>query len=92
MNNSQCTQWCDKEQMADLLSLEKFLAGNYNAFLLECATPEMMRCLSSLLSDTHDMQQQIFHTMQTRGWYPTPKAEDTKLMQTKQQFATAVTR
>ena len=92
MNSTQCKTFSDKEQMTDLLSAEKFLAGSYNTFLLECATPEMVRCLTSLLSDTHEMQQKIFHTMQERNWYETPKAEDTKVTTTKKQFATAVTK
>ncbi len=92
MSNTQNTAFTDKEQMTDLLSAEKFLAGSYNTFLLECATPEMVRCLSALLEDTHGMQQQIFHTMQSRSWYPTPKAEDTKITTTRQQFASAVTK
>ena len=90
--NTTNTVFSDKEQITDLLSAEKFLAGSYNTFLLECATPEMVRCLSSLLSDTHDMQGQVFHTMQARGWYPTPKAEEQKINQTKQQFSTAITK
>lgn len=92
MSTAQNTTFSDKDQMTDLLSAEKFLAGSYNTFLLECATPEMVRCLSSLLDDTHGMQQQIFHTMQSRNWYQTPKAEDTKITATKQQFSASVTK
>ena len=80
----------DKDKMNDLLSAEKFLAGNYNTFLLESATPEVKHCLLSLLQDTHSMQQQIFVEMQSRGWYQTPKAEEQKLMQAKQTFGGSV--
>jgi spore coat protein CotF len=85
------SNFTDKEQITDLLSCEKFLASSYNTFLLESATPEVSKCLSALLSDTHTMQQTIFTEMHSRGWYQTPKAEDTKLATTKQQFATSVT-
>jgi spore coat protein CotF len=78
--------FCDKDKMNDLLSAEKFLEGTHSTFLLESATPEVKHCLLSLLQDTHSMQQQIFVEMQGRGWYQTPKAEDQKLMQTKQTF------
>ena len=88
----QANNFSDKEQITDLLSAEKFLAGSYNTFLLECATPEMIRCLSALLSDTHTMQEQVFHTMQGRGWYPTPKAEDAKIATATGQFSAAVTK
>ena len=84
--------FCDKDKITDLLSAEKFLAGNYNTFLLESATPEVKRCLFELLGDTHSMQQQIFAEMQSRGWYPTPKAEEQKLMQAKQKFSAQVSK
>ena len=90
MNNEQ-NNFSDKEQITDLLSCEKFLAGSYNTFLLETATPEVTRCLSELLSDTHTMQQRIFTEMNTRGWYNTPKADDNKIATAKQQFSSSVT-
>lgn len=92
MNGMQNNTFAEKEQITDLLSAEKFLASNYNSFLLESATPEMVRCFSTLLSDTHNMQQNIFQEMQTRGWYPVTKAEDTKINQTKQKFTANVTK
>lgn len=92
MNATQNSTFPEKEQITDLLSAEKFLAGNYNSFLLESATPEMVRCFSSLLSDTHNMQQTIFNEMQERGWYAVTKAEDTKINQTKQKFTACVTK
>lgn len=92
MNSNQNSNFCEKEQITDLLSAEKFLAGNYNSFLLESATPEMVRCFSTLLEDTHGMQQRVFQEMQGRGWYPVTKAEDTKVTAAKQKFAQNVTK
>ena len=85
----QCTL-NEKEQMSDLLQSEKYLTGCYNSYLLECATPEMMRCLSGLLNDTHSMQQQLFGEMNSRGYYPVTKAEDQKLNTVKQQFSVKI--
>lgn len=87
----QCA-FTEKEQMTDLLQGEKYLAGTYNTYLLECATPEMMRCLSGLLNDTHSMQQQLFEEMNSRGFYPVTKAEDQKLNTVKQKFSAKVSR
>jgi len=92
MNGMQQNTFPEKEQITDLLSAEKFLSGNYNSFLLESATPEMVRCFTTLLSDTHTMQQTIFAKMQERGWYDTPKAEDTKVNQAKQKFSASVSK
>ena len=53
-----CMQNCnmgEKEHMQDLLSYEKFLCGNYCAFLSEAATPEVLRCMQQILTETHNI-------------------------------------
>ncbi len=90
-----CSQNCtfgEKERMTDLLFNEKHLASQYCSFLSEAATPEVIRCLSELLADTHNAQQEIFQEMNSRGWYPVTKAEDTKVAQAKQKFTAMVTK
>ena len=83
-------QFGDKEQASDLLMSEKFMAGNYNAFLLEAATPEIKRCLSELLNDTHSVQERLFEEMNSRGWYPLTRAQDSKIESEKQKHASKV--
>lgn len=85
-----CCTFGDKEQMTDLLQSEKFLASAYNSYVLECATPEVARCLSELLCDTHTAQQQLFEEMQSRGWYSVTKSEEQKIMQAKQKLGSLV--
>ena len=85
----QC-QFTEPDKATDLLQSEKYLAGCYNSYLLESATPEVKQCLSGLLNDTHSMQQRLFDEMNSRGWYPVTKAEDQKLMAAKQKFAMKV--
>ena len=92
MSYSQSSTYGDKEFATDLLYSEKHLASQYCSFLSEAATPEVIRTLSSLLSDTHDAQQSLFTDMNSRGWYPVTKAEDTKLNAAKQRFGTKVTK
>lgn len=84
------TQFCDKTATHDLLMSEKYLASMYHSFLLESATPEMIRCLDALLGDTHNMQQHLFEEMNSRGWYPVTKAQESKIQQTKSKFAAKV--
>ena len=86
-NRSNCTL-SDKEIMNARLMDEKYLAGMYNTYLLECATPEMRRSLCGILNDTHTAAQKLFEEMNSRGWYPVTKAEEQKLSQAKQQYAT----
>ncbi len=83
--------FCEKSAAIDLLMGEKYLASMYNAFLLECATPEMIGCLGELLMDTHNIAEHLFEEINSRGWYPVPKAEENKIQQAKQKFASKVT-
>ena len=92
MENAMNCTWGDKEWATDLLLTEKYLEGCYNSFLAECATPEVNRTLWQLLSDTHEMQQQLFEELNSRGWYPVTKAEDGKVTAAKQKFAAKVTK
>ena len=85
----QC-QFTEQDRATDLLQTEKYLAGCYNSYLLEAATPEVKQCLSGLLNDTHSMQQRLFEDMNSRGWYPVTKAEDQKVMSAKQKFSAKV--
>ena len=85
----QC-QFNEQDKATDLLQSEKYLAGCYNSYLLESATPEVKQCLNGLLGDTHSMQQRLFEDMNSRGWYPVTKAEDQKVMSAKQKFAMKV--
>ena len=91
MSYSQSSTYGDKEFATDLLYSEKHLASQYCSFLSEAATPEVIRTLSSLLSDTHDAQQSLFTDMNSRGWYPVSKAEEQKVTQAKQKFGSMVT-
>ena len=90
MSCNQNQAFGEKEQMTDLLFTEKYLAQVYNTYLLECATPEVMRCLGELLGDTHSAQQHLFGEMNSRGWYPVNKAPDQKIQSSKQKFASKV--
>lgn len=76
----------EKERLHDLLNCEKHLTGEYNTFLTESATPEVITCLSDLLNSTHQMQEKLFGEMNSRGWYPVAKAEDAKVTSAKQKF------
>jgi spore coat protein CotF len=87
----QC-QFNEQDKATDLLQSEKYLAGCYNSYLLEAATPEVKQCLSGLLSDTHSMQQRLFEDMNSRGWYPVTKAEEQKIMSAKQKFSAKVSK
>lgn len=90
MNGCENCQFTDQEKMRDVLYSEKYLTSTYNTVVTECATPEVLSSMTSLLDETHKMQQQVFREMNSRGWYPVAPAEQQKIDETKQKFAFAV--
>jgi len=76
----------DKCMATDLLNSEKMMTSQYNTALCESATGEVRGCLSGILDDEHRIQQEIFDVMSSKGWYPTPKAEETKLNEARVKF------
>ena len=90
MSNCKNCTFGEKERATDLLMSEKYLSGVYESFLMEAASPEVVRCLFEQMRDVQTAQKQLFEDMSSRGWYPTPAAEQAKLQNTRQQFATMV--
>lgn len=80
----------DKIRLFDLLSAEKYVAGVYNSSLLETATPEVASCFRNVLDDEHRIQKEIFEELSSRGLYPTEKAPEDKIAQTKLKYAQKV--
>ncbi len=86
MEDTKCTVLDERQRLTDLLSGEKFLAGVYNSYRSEAATDSVRRCLATLLEDEHRMGEMLFNEMNTRGWYPVERAQETKLQAAKQKF------
>ena len=76
----------EQQTMMDLLSSQKYLTGMYQSFGNECATPSVRGCMFSILEEEQRISEEIFTQMNTRGYYPVEKAEDTKVDQAKQKF------
>jgi len=76
----------EKELFTDVLSSQKFITETYNTFANECATPTVRDEFMKILTEEHEIQADVFDTMQKRGWYPTPAAEQQKIQQAKQKF------
>ena len=76
----------DKDMATDLLNSEKAMTGKYNTALCESATASVRQTLASILNNEHVLQEELFDTINQKGWYPVPKAEDTKLNEAKTKF------
>lgn len=80
------TPFTEKEILGDALATEKFSTENYNTFSNECAHENVRSTLMRILNEEHDIQNEVFHMMSSKGYYPTPAAEDKKIMEAKQKF------
>ena len=76
----------EQQTMMDLLSSQKYLTGMYQSFGNECATPVVRSCMFSILEEEQRISEEIFTQMNTRGYYPVEKAEDTKVDQARMKF------
>lgn len=91
MSCNQTPTFNDEQKMTDLLCSEKYMTEVYNTFCCETATPTVRSCLCSLLQDSHRIQEEIFHEMSSRGWYPVDSAEDSKIHSARMKFEKNVT-
>ena len=87
MGSSGGQSFGDQEMMNDVLSSQKLLTGNYNNFAGECASPALLSEMMNILNEEHQIQHQVFDEMQKRGWYQTEPAQQQKVDQCKQQYA-----
>ncbi len=81
----------EKEILADALATEKGSTSNYNLFANECIHEDLRNTFMRVLDQEHAIQQDVFRMMHDKGYYPTPNAEEKKIMETKQKFESCVT-
>lgn len=79
--------YTEKEVLGDALASQKCSTNNFNTFSNECVHEDVRQTLLKILSEEHDIQQDVFTMMHSKGYYPTPAAEQQKVDQVKQQYA-----
>lgn len=79
--------YTEKEVLGDALASQKCSTNNFNTFSNECVHEDLRQTLLKILSEEHDIQQDVFKIMHSKGYYPTPDAEQQKVDQLKQQYA-----
>lgn len=80
------TQFNDRDRLQDLLSTEKYLTEGYNISTFEATNPELYATLRTILQDTHQNRDALYHTMEQRGWYRTEPADQQTVEQAHSQF------
>ena len=87
MNNNSTTPLNDRDLMEGILLTEKGVCDLYLHGTIESSTPNVHQTFDQTLDDSLCMQNEIYTKMSSKGWYPTTQAEQQKIQQAKQQFA-----
>ncbi len=77
----------DKEILSDALGTQKAATDHYNTFSNECVHKDIRHTILHCLEQEHDIQQDIFEMMHSKGYYPTPAADEKKIRDTMQMFS-----
>lgn len=77
----------DKNVMENILLLEKGVCDLYMHGTIESCTSNVHQAFSHALSDSLAMQDTLYDQMAAKGWYPTDRAEMTKIQAVKKKFS-----
>lgn len=80
------TSFSEKEILRDGLETAKTATNHYNTFSNECAHENVRNTMLNILAEEHDIQDEVFHITSAKGYYPTPAADEKKVMETQQKF------
>ena len=80
------TTFSEKEILRDGLATAKSSTNHYNTFSNECTHENVRNAMLHILSEEHDIQDDIFHLTSEKGYYPTPAAEEKKVLEAKQKY------
>ena len=84
--NANICNLSEQDILNDSLISQKQLTESYNTFTGECANPNLRGAMLNILQDEHNIQAQIFSTMQQNGWYKLENATADQVMKVKQKF------
>ncbi len=77
----------EKDILQDGLMSQKHLTDSYNTFAGECVNEGLRNAFLNILDDEHCIQASMFSTMQSNGWYQVEAAQQQKIDQARQKFA-----
>lgn len=77
----------DKNVMENLLLIEKGACDLYMHGAIEASDEQVFNSFSSALSQSLQLQNQIYTKMKEKGWYAPEMAQQDKVQQLKQKFS-----
>ncbi len=76
----------DKNLMEGILLLEKGVCDLYMHGTIESPTSSVHQTFQTALTQSLQMQDTLYDEMAAKGWYPTDRAEMTKISAVKKKF------
>lgn len=76
----------EQEIINDLLTSEKQIISAYNTGITETSCPNLRQHLTKCLTDSQEIQFQIFNSMHQRGWYQTKPAPGQDVQNAKTKY------
>lgn len=84
--NTNAQQLTEQEMLTDALTAEKDLLHNYGIFLPECTCQNLRNELTQIITETQQVQFEIYNAMKAKGWYCVKQAPMQDVSQTVQKF------
>ncbi|MBC8535764.1 spore coat protein [Feifania hominis] len=78
----------DKNLMEDLLLQEKGVCDLYLHGSIESGTPNIHQAFCTALTDSLQLQNEIYTKMSGKGWYPTEQANQQRIDKVINKFST----
>jgi spore coat protein F len=76
----------ERELLNDILATEKQLLHAYSTYIAEATCPNLRQELNRIISDTQQIQFDVYNAMQQKGWYNVKNAQLQDVQQTVQTF------
>lgn len=76
----------EKDMLYDVLTMEKQIISAYNTGITEASCKNLRQTLTTALTDSQEIQYQIFDTMKKHGIYSPKNAEQQEVQNAKQKF------
>lgn len=65
----------EQELLNDALASEKQLLHAYSTYIAEASCPNLRAEMNKIITDTQQVQFELFNAMKQKGWYNLQKAE-----------------
>jgi len=76
----------EQEVMNDVLATEKQIIGNYGTYVSEASCQNLRNELTKIVTETQQVQFEIFNAIKAKGWYNIKNAPLTDVQQAFTKF------